>query len=99
MPSTPSQSTPLRLSIRRTSSFIEESIVVDTIPQALKPSKATQDITNTPPSKTPKTRKRKIDFKSLYNYRFQGPPLISLKLSPPTKKARAIAPKKPQNSS
>ena len=37
-------------------------------------------------------RKRKLDFKSLYNYGFQGPPKPVLpKLAPPVKKARIIA--------
>ena len=83
MPSTPKQNTPLRHSLRYSSIQPEEEepIIVD---------KSTRN-SNIPPPRTPETRKRKLDFKSLHNYGFQGPPPISPKLAPPTKKARVIA--------
>jgi hypothetical protein len=46
-----------------------------------------------------KTRKRQIDFHSLHNFGFQGPPPALLKLiksGPPTKRARVNAAKSSQ---
>ena len=98
----PSQSTPRR---RRALSPAEDTIVVDTTPQALRTTKATKNApkasrtpnTRTPNIRTPNTQKRWIDFKSLHNYGFQGPPPTSLKSGPPVKKARATSPEKTQN--
>jgi len=90
MPSTPKQNTPLRHSLRYSSIQPEEEepIIVDHTP--LQTSKSTRN-SNIPPPRTPETRKRKLDFKSLHNYGFQGPPPVSPKPAPPTKKARVIA--------
>jgi len=89
MPSTPKQNTPLRHSLRHSSIQPEETIIVDHTP--LQASKSTRNSNIPPPPRTPETRKRKLDFKSLHNYGFQGPPPVSPKLAPPTKKARVIA--------
>jgi len=78
MPPTPRKGTPLRRSTR-VSSPAEDSIVIDTTPQA-----STQAIESTTPSPTPETRKRRIDFHSLHNYGFQGPELSTPKPSKPT---------------
>jgi hypothetical protein len=96
MPFTPAPSTPLRRLIRQNSSPLENTIIVDFTPyRATKASKAIANITNTPPPPlkiTPNTRKRKIDFYSLYNYGFQGPlPLALPKPSPLAKKSRIVA--------
>ena len=91
MPSTPKQNTPLRHSLRHSSiqPEEEESIILDYTP--LQTSKSTRN-SNIPPPRTPEMQKRKLDFKSLYNYGFQGPPKpVSPKLAPPAKKARIIA--------
>ena len=72
MPFTPAPSTPLRRLIRQNSSPPENTIIVDSIPP-IRASKAIANTTNTPPpplKTTPNTRKRKIDFYSLYNYGF-----------------------------
>ena len=92
MPSTPKQNTPLRYSLCYSSIQPEEEepIIVD---------KSTRN-SNIPPPRTPETWKRKLDFKSLHNYGFQGPPKPVLpKLAPPAKKARIIAIKDSQASS
>ena len=74
MPSTPAPSTPLRRLIHQNSSPPKNTIIIDFTPhRATKASKAIANITNTPPPPlkiTPNTRKRKIDFYSLYNYSF-----------------------------
>ena len=49
----------------------KDIITVDTIPQPLR----TPNTSNTSPN-TPTTRKRKVDYSNLYNFGFQGPPLI-----------------------
>ena len=86
MPPTPRKGTPLRRSTRATSPA-EDSIAIDTTPQA-----STQAIESTTPSRTPETRKQRIDFYSLHNYGFQGPELSTPKPSkptiPPAKRAR-----------
>jgi hypothetical protein len=77
-------------------SLAEDFIAVDTTPRTFRASRAAE---NTPPeaSRTPSTQKRRIDFKSLHNYGFQGPPSTSPKPSPLAKKARVNGPKKNQN--
>jgi hypothetical protein len=96
MPPTPRKGTPLRRSTR-VSSPAEDSIVIDTTPQA-----STQAIESTTPSRTPETRKRRIDFHSLHNYGFQGPELSTPKPSkpttPPAKRARLSTAEKSQAS-
>jgi hypothetical protein len=95
MPSTPALSTPLCRLIRQNSSPLKNTIIVDFTPyRATKASKAIANITNTPPPPlkiTPNTRKRKIDFYSLYNYGFQGPLPALPKPSPLAKKSRIVA--------
>jgi hypothetical protein len=97
MPSTLALSTPLCRLIRQNySSLLKNTIIVDFIPhRATRASKAIPNITNTPPPllKTiPNTYKRKIDFYSLHNYSFQGPPPLGLpKPSPLAKKSRIVA--------
>jgi hypothetical protein len=98
MPFTPTLSTPLCRLIRQNSSPSKNTIIVDFTPyRATRAFKAITNTTNTlpPPLKTtPNTYKRKIDFYSLYNYSFQGPPpLTSLKPSPLAKKLRIAASK------
>jgi hypothetical protein len=97
MPPAPYNKTPLRRSTRA-SSPSEDSIVVDTTP----PPARRQAIKSTPPSRTPETRKRKIDFQSLHNYGFQGAPPAIPKApkqnAPIAKKARVSTVKKALNS-
>jgi hypothetical protein len=92
----PYNKTPLRCSTRA-SSPSENSIVVDSTP----PPARRQAIKNTPPSRTPETRKRKINFQSLHNYSFQGAPPSTPKApkqnTPIAKKARVSTIKKAQN--
>jgi hypothetical protein len=92
----PTNRIPLRRSTRF-SSPAEESIVVNTIPQASR-----QAVKSTTPSRTPETRKRKIDFQSLHNYDFQGSPPSTPKpsksVAPIAKKARLSAAEKTQSS-
>ena len=96
MPFTPTPSTPLYRLIRQNSSPPKNTIIVDFTPhRATRASKAIANTINTPspPLKiTPNTCKRKIDFYSLYNYGFQGPPPpASPKPSPLAKKSRIVA--------
>ena len=95
MAPTPRNRTPLRRSTR-VSSPAKESIVVDTTPRTSR-----QAVESTPPSQTPETRKRKIDFYSLHNYGFQGAPPSTPKppndKAPITKKPRVSAAEKALN--
>jgi hypothetical protein len=77
-------------------SLVEDFITIDTTLWTFRASKAAE---NMPPevSWTPSTQKCRIDFKSLYNYGFQGPSFTSLKPSPLAKKVHINGPKKIQN--
>jgi hypothetical protein len=92
-PITPSQSTPLRRLLCITSSPSNNLIVVNTTPRPSYTPIASK--TTNPDYETvvesPITRKRKLDFRSLHKYGFQGPPLASSKSCPPAKKARIRA--------
>jgi hypothetical protein len=96
MAPTPYKETPLRRSTR-VSSPAEDFIVVDTTPQS-----STHAAKSTIPTRTPETRKRRIDFHSLHNYGFQSPDISSSKPSKPTtpitKRARLLAAEKTQSS-
>jgi hypothetical protein len=88
--------TPLQRSTRD-SSLGEDFIVVDTTSQS-----STQAAESTTPTRTPETRKRRIDFHSLHNYGFQGrdisSPMPSKPTTPIAKRTRLFAAEKSQSS-
>jgi len=92
------ETTPRRSRRIATEEDAEDTIVVDTTTQSSRTTNAPLDTSPNTPN-TPTTRKRKVDYANLHNFRFQGRPPPSPKPGPLAKRARVSNAAKSQEAS